>query len=184
MKVQAIKKICVAAKKIYILNTEDRQQWVGDGAGMYPVENIYLNKSNIFTIFDIEEKQAEKMMVYCMETDDRRIDIHPNQDAEMLLEQVGYPFFYAGNLLYALTGPDGIIMINSAYLKPAERGDGKFEFYLRRDEGRIPCVAVYADMLAGALITPFRDVLPIQAEFRKLCAQPAYDLAEEDGHDD
>jgi len=176
MNIQAIRNICMAAQRVYVWTTEDGQQWIGDGACMYSVEsNLQLNRSNFFTIFNIPKKQIAKMTIHFGGTNenDNRIDANPH-DADTPLKQIGYPVLHRGDLLYALTGPPGLVMINSKYLQPVENEYADFMFYIRREKGFRPYVIVCVDGLAKAIITPFRSqtVSEIQDELRKMCTQP------------
>lgn len=170
MKLQAIKGICTKTKRIVILDTLANKQWIGDGAGMYPVEGVYFHPENILAVMGINEKQADKINLRQMEMDDPRFDIHPSPQEEILLERKGPDFYWNGNVIRALVGPEGLIFINTAYLKPMERGDGMCEYYLRKREGVAPVIATYADMLVGAIISPLdmNEGKAIKTAFRDL----------------
>ena len=153
MKIQAIKKLCMERVAFYIYNCVRGQQFLSNGMALWPVEGIQLTAAMIPALFDINDKQQEKVSIREIFQDDERFTIEP-MDGEEQLEDLGL-VWEDGKFLRALKGADGIIFIDAALTKPGENKDGKFIYCLRKRPGSsFPLVACYGDMLVSALVMP------------------------------
>ncbi len=147
MKIGAIKKACMDARRFIILDTPNGTQWITNGAAAWPVEGIGIDKDGIPALFDIEEKKVAKLVI------DQRVLFDPcfsltPISGETAMKDMG-AVWYLGDLYRVIQGEGGIEFINVAYLKPAENKDGFMEF---RQRGKM--VACYGNMFVAAIVLP------------------------------
>lgn len=178
MKLQKIKQVCDG---IYVLfNCPDGQQWIGDGSAAYPVEGIVLSKDAIPAVFDILRKKLEETVIQETDVEDERFRIVPAAEEEPLNDQGDV--LYLGNVYRALLGRDGLLCIPRETLKPVEGKDDGLRFFARRSDraGGTPLIAVYTDLLCGALIMPMatKGVENIQEDMRRKLDFPAWPIGQ------
>lgn len=88
MKIKKIEKICKKAKRIFIHTDTSGKQWLGDGLGMFMLEDITeLTIKDIFTMFEIKEEIQDKYITnetdfeetqYIFEIIDKRERLEPS----------------------------------------------------------------------------------------------------------
>ncbi len=119
MRIKAIASLCKQSKGIHLYEGGTDVQWIGDGYAMYPLHNMpILNKQNIFTIFDVPDskrndytfREAAMPEGYCFED---------NGDYERMLDQEGIFITRMGVTLQPLRTSQGLVFIDTDYLKPA-----------------------------------------------------------------
>ena len=157
MKLQQIKSLCTKAREIFIFNARGGRQWLGTGTGVYPVEGIEVTEDNICSIFDLSEKQADKITFRTFDYDDLRFDYNPQPQAESECTRLACSVYMGGDVYAALKGTHGLLFIKQALLKPCERKEGELQFFERIREGHAPLIAVYGDMLVGGLVVPVEE---------------------------
>lgn len=150
MKLQAIKKACNARKTFLILNCPSGQQWIGNGFACWPVEGITVTTEAIQAIFEIPQEKREEYDIREGEKNDERLSIVP-AEKEIPLEDLGDVLDH-GIIYKILRAPDGIMAINTDYIKPADKKDADLRYFLRPKDGRNPIIAVYADMFVSGII--------------------------------
>jgi len=152
MKLQAIKKACLAGGVIDILNTKCGAQWICNGEAAWPVEGIKITESNVGILFDLTEKQDMETPIRETEWKDPRFPLTPMAE-DVQLEDLG-DVLSNGKVYKALRDDGGVLFIDTAWLKPAAKKDANWRFFERTTPGRGPIVAAFCDMLAGAIIMP------------------------------
>lgn len=155
MKIQAIRKACLARGVFYVFNRPGGQQFLSNGVAAWPVDGIRVTEGMIPALFDLNEKQQQKLSIHEMETVDERFTIEP-MPGETILEDMGL-VWSAGTLLRALKNENGLLLIDTAQTRPGENKDGNFIYTERRSRpGQAPLVACYGDMLVSALVVPVK----------------------------
>ena len=152
MNLQAIKRACNEAGGYTLITDQDGQQWIGNGAAFWPVEGITLTEGAIPVVFDFSKRQREETMVRAAEYTDPRMTIEPMAD-EWAMEEMADVLDH-GRVFKILRGPGGLVMIDSAWIKPAQKKGADLRYFLRAVPGRQPLVAIYADMLCGGIVMP------------------------------
>ena len=152
MKIAAIKKLCVATKQFVIITGPDRRQWISDGANAYPVEGFRIFEHSIPELFDLKQKQADKMKIRSVDLIDDRLTIEP-YPGETKLEDMG-AVWYAGGLYRVLGSYDGLIFVSVSCLKPADSATGFLRFVERTNADGNVLIAVYSELLVGAIVSP------------------------------
>lgn len=179
MKINAIKKLCMERVAFYIYNCPHGQQFLSNGMALWPVEGIQITKDMIPALFDINDKQQEKITIREIYADDERFTLEP-MDGEEELEDIG-PVWDCGVFYRVLKGRDGLIFIDAALTKPGENKDGKFIYCLRKKPGSVlPMVACYGDMLASAIVMPSKGKA-IMERLQKITYEPLHVFWREDG---
>lgn len=175
MKLQAIKKCCNDTGTYVLFNCPDGQQWISNGTAMWPVEGITLTEEAIPALFDITEKKREETSIRAVESTDERFQIVPIH-TEAPLEEVGL-VLVGGRVFRVLDSLYGVLMINTELEKPAQKPKTDLRYFLRAKEGRVPLVAIYADMFVAGLVLPLngkaaQKVLDEMARVGSMHARP------------
>lgn len=183
MKIQAIKRLCMDRDTFYLYNCKNGQQFLCNGAAAWPVEGIRITEGMIPALFDISEKQQTKVNIHEREYTDERFCVEP-WPGEKPLEDMG-TVWDSGKFYKALKGENGLLFIDLAQTKPGENKEGKFVFFERGEEGRMPLVACYGDMLAGALVMPTkaRAIMETLEKISYIPLNPYCDDEEKDGEE-
>ncbi len=150
-----------------VLEDVKRSQWVSDGKCFYPLNNIpYLKIENLVNIFEIKEKQLEKIATEKMRTYDfnglnfEDVDIteQPIKEEDIKIELNGVTYM-------AFNTSRGIIYIDSSALAPLANMFDLLQLYERvnKQNGKI-YVACKTGFLIQAIITPEHIITPKFAE--------------------
>lgn len=154
MQIKAIASLCKKRKVIYIATEADEQQYIGDGAAIYKIMGLpALNADEVMTLFDLKAKERGKMNV--IEKESIPLDISDYAEDETELTDAYFTFCYGEKVLLPLGGRDGLILIESKYLKPVSDETEYQRFYQRKDDSGNSYVVVKNGMIAQAAILPF-----------------------------
>ena len=127
------------------------QQWISDGAGVYPVEGIEISKAALPALCNFDANELDKILLSETVSADERFSLEPVPH-EQNCEDLGM-VYALGQLFRALRTPNGILFIEAAELRPVEGKDGIDRFAVRENEsGKL--LAAYRGLLAKALIVP------------------------------
>lgn len=182
MKIQAIKKLCMEMESFMLFNCENGRQLLCDGRGAWPVEGIKLTSDIIPALFDITEKQQDKISIRELPVpDEERFALEPMEGEEELTDMG--TIWNDGNFIRVLSGEDGLLFINQALTKPGENKEGKFTYCARKREGRVPLVACYGDMLVSAIVMPMKG-RAIMERLEKISYMPLNVFWKEDEEDE
>lgn len=142
-------------------------QWVGDASVLYRLGNVpYLEKSTLFTIFDIEGNNNN--------LDYRHNDIPYFEeqtvefsDNECFLEKTAVEIKFKGITVVGMSGGNGMILIDTKYLRPLldldhveywRRVDHKGqEFVVAKDGIFVVAVIFVAGRLLNHLFSAYRS---------------------------
>lgn len=152
MKIKSIANICKQQKRIYLYD-DNGTQWVGDGAAMYPLFDLpHLESENVFTIFDIPEKQRNKIL-FKEGTTPVGVNLEDISDGEILLNDDMIGITKGGSSMMPLETQAGLVFINAKYLSPVSDIDGTMELYERMSaDGRQYIVIKYGMLIYGAIM--------------------------------
>lgn len=155
MKLQAIKKRCVANGRFVIINGPDRAQWLYDGANYYAIIGIELTEHNIPDIFDLTVKQMDRIFI---DTITRREAIYSGIAHRVgeELDEVRTIWAYDQKIV-ALRTTDGLLYVPEDAILAACKRDDYASFTLVRDPEGKPMVAVSRGMFCDALLSPVSD---------------------------
>ncbi len=154
MKIQKLIKICKAEHTLYLCDTQDGVQWLGNGKALFPLFNhpIYEEKS-IFAAFGIDEKQQDKITFKHFSATPAHIDISDTADGEFLAERAGgIAIYYGGRYLIPYKTQQGIMFISGDSLAPLADDDNKMLFERRAANGSTYFAIKSGFMISGIVL--------------------------------
>ncbi|WMJ83387.1 hypothetical protein ACS3UN_09955 [Oscillospiraceae bacterium LTW-04] len=161
MKIKDVATLCKKNKIaiLYESGADDSvEQYVGDGAAIYKLFGLpYLDTSNLLTIFDVPEKDRTKWLVNSRVLPEG-INLSDCCEGEQLIDERGtYPeIVYAGRVLKPLEISNGIILIQTKYLKPVSDEQEMQELYERKTRDGLSYIVVKTGLIAQAAIMPMQ----------------------------
>lgn len=158
MKIKKIEALCKADKRI-ILYDGDRVQWIGNGCAAYPLHNMpVLDETNVFTLFDVAEKDREK---YYLRSEELPValDFNDSSDTEVMLDRVPIDLYISGHGVAPYVGSSGIIFVETRYLAPFIKQEGGFELYERFTKIGKPYIAVKSGLFLVGVIMPSNGII-------------------------
>ncbi len=160
MKMAAVKKIVMEARRCIIVTDSEGRQWIGDGKRFYAVdEDIRFDRETVLTILDIDKDKRNKVTVFEESSSDPRFSIYlKEEEGERLKPRMAV--MYGGELVMVfMTDRQEVFAIEHAVLKPIDEM-GRDYILLRREAygtEMVPVIAVQTDMFVSALIQPIRS---------------------------
>lgn len=151
MNLNAIKRNCMALGNAILMNAPGGQ-WISNGRAAWPVEAVELDEEAVACLFNLSEKQRNKMHIREMRQGDMRFTDWP-MDGEEELEALGI-LEWCGEDWWALRSSRGVLFVEDAPIHHLKRD------YLRfcaRWEGGRPLIAVYDGMGLEALVVNAGD---------------------------
>ena len=114
-----------------------------------------LDENNVFTVFDITSKQADKI-IFRREELPKIVDFRDVVECENALETADIEIGFGGTLLLPLHTSQGIRFIDKAYLRPlADCDEDMLMFHERTTADGDLYIAVKVGMILAAVIAPF-----------------------------
>jgi len=154
MKIKVLANLCKRTRvyRLYDRVTDEGElieQWLGTNAAIYPLFGVpYLTTENLAALFDITEKQAEKMHFSHTQLP-ASINVEDVLQGETMLDKEAMTLGYGGRVVRPLVTRGGLEFIDNELLSPLSDVADVLELYERRtDEG-----GVYFAAKAGLMIT-------------------------------
>ena len=138
---------------------KDAVQWLGTLGAIYPLQHmLQLDGNNVFTVFDITSKQADKIVFQRQELP-KIVDFQDVVECENALETTDIEIGFGGTLLLPLHTSQGIRFIDKEYLRPLADCDADMLMFYERTttEGDL-YIATKVGMILAAVISPL-DVI-------------------------
>lgn len=161
MKIKKISSVVTTGGSIYLEDIgegDGKTQWVGDGCAMYQLGNVpYLEKSNIFPLFDIDKKKLDKISCFhnSIYPDFKRL-VADNCQQEERVKETQVAVRLSGRTITALAPERSMpFLINAKYLNPLSDIEQR-SLWLRHTEGREYIVAKDG-MFTVAIILPMKS---------------------------
>ena len=164
MKLNRIKKLCRDSCRVDLYTRRDGRQFISDGVGIWPVdEQIYLTEGSIRTIFDVPLEKWEGDWSYQGFDYGADADAEASGIPESLLDDIGDPgetkFLPRDQRIITPWGElmlfrelDGERHLWAPTAQLIACPDRVSYFALRETPGGVRALAVYENMLMGALI--------------------------------
>lgn len=171
MNINAIKRNCKATHMAVILDSMAGGQWITNGSTAYLVEGLRLDLEAVVKLFDLTDKQRDKMIMTEKPTSDPRFSFMPVEGEEETREAGAMVFRDA--IYIGLPSSAGMLYIPYEAIRHIKADYRRYA--IRWRHGR-PMVAVYADMLCSALMMPLdnRSAEEMRGIARKL-SEPTYE---------
>lgn len=160
MKITHIKKLCKEAHMCMIYETGGDRQWIGTLEAIYPVDDIYIHKGSIKTLFDMPD--AESDMEIGMERIDR-CELAPEEcDIDLaaggwIKLEMSMPVIYLGEKVIPLVHAGGMLFVQEDYIKPAIRKNDYLEFYMARNCFGHPLIMISNGMFTTGIARPLPE---------------------------
>ena len=157
MKFKSVASILKSSKTIIISEGNDCQ-WLGDGSALYPCYGFpQLTQKTIFTILDISEAKADKFYVKEQELP-ATMNFADSVSDEVMLKRGPFELCIDEVKVEPLISGQGIIFINSKYLKPFSDEKEGIQLYERTTENGTPYIAVKSGFILIGVISPINIV--------------------------
>ena len=160
MKIKSVAAVCRRSKALCLYDSMaagggSGTQWLGDGSALYPLGGLpYLEEENIYTMFDISDKQRSKIL-FRHEPLPGGINFQDIDPDEAPLERGKLSFAVDGKVLQPLRTRQGIVFIDAAYLSPFADAADMIELYERATASGRLFIAVKLGMLLVGVIFPY-----------------------------
>lgn len=158
MKIKNIASLC--KNRIMLLDIKDEEgnflkQWVGDGTGMYPINGLpYMNKEEIFTLFELSEKKQEEIV---FSHDEYVNPVFNNQfQKEQIIQGEKTLLQLGASLIKPVISNGSIHFYDTKYLSPVNNLD-IMEIYIRKHDLQ-NYFAVKSGFLLYAIIMPHKNI--------------------------
>jgi len=168
MKLKALGTLCKRKKYFCLYNQLDqnrinadeniRGQWLGTKGAIYPLEGLpQLTTENIVAMFDITEKQREKIF---FKTD--IFPIHVNVDDlwedEILLDRELFEMYYNGLTIRPVITSNGIEFLDSSFFAPLADVEDSISLYERKTSEGKTFFAVKMGFMIVAVFFPLNII--------------------------
>ena len=184
MRLQAIRKRCLASKQMIIINGDDGAQWISDGANCYAIVGIRIRESFLQDVFGLTDKQMDKMLIRT-ETRPGPLYRETYQTFGEELEEMRTIWAYEQKI-YALRNADGILYVPEGAILAACKPEDYISYQLTHDERGRLLVAIIRGMFCEALLSPVTDDIAddISEKLRKVGTMPILRTTIGKGEDD
>jgi len=153
MKIKKIAALCKKTRRIIVSTDENGVQWIGNGFAMYPLFGMpIMAQENIYTIFDITDKQAGK--IYFSDSSLDTICLDDNCENENLLKENETKLIIADKTIQSYQTSNGIAFIDVSYLGPIEDIEILSVYERISTEGKI-YFAIKAGLILYGIIMPY-----------------------------
>lgn len=172
MRLQAIRKRCLASRQMIIINGDDGAQWISDGANCYAIVGIRIRESYLQDVFGLTDKQMDKMVIRT-ETRNGPLYRESVQTFGEELEEMRTIWAYEQKI-YALRNADGILYVPEDAILAACKSEDYISYQLTHDERGRLLVAITRGMFCEALLSPVSDDVAddISEKLRKVGNMP------------
>lgn len=163
MKVKAVVSICKKSKVFSLYDDispegEVGAQWLGDMGAAYPLAGFpLLEEKTIYTMFDITEKQAEKIHFQRGPLPEA-INFKHTDSSERMLDEAKLSIGMKGRTLMPLQTTRGLVFIDTAYLAPFADIADMLELYERTMPSGQVYIAAKTGLLLAGIILPFQAI--------------------------
>lgn len=163
MKLKTLAALCKKAGVFYLYDRitpdgEVAEQWLGDGGAVFPLYGLpYMQESNLFTLFDITDKQREKIF-FQHERLPEAINFRDTDANETILDREKLTVGHAGKVLRPLQTRRGLVFIDTAQLSPLADLADTLELYERQTESGGTYIAAKSGFMLMGVVMPYNII--------------------------
>jgi hypothetical protein len=147
---------------LYDRITEDgevAEQWLGNGGAVYPLHGLpYMQENNLFTLFDITDKQQDKICFRHEHLPTTAINFEDVDPKESILDREKLTIGHAGRILRPLQTRRGLVFIDTAALQPLADLADTLELYERETEAGGTYIAAKSGFMLVGVIMPYNII--------------------------
>lgn len=164
MKIKTLAALCKKAGVFYLYdritdNGEIAEQWLGTGVAIFPLHGLpYMQENNLFTLFDITDKQQEKIYFRHEQLPTKAINFEDMDPNENILDREKLTIGHAGKVLRPLQTRRGLVFIDTAQLQPLADLVDTLELYERETEAGGTYIAAKSGFMLVGVIMPYNIV--------------------------
>lgn len=152
MKIKAVEKIVRAEHSITLIGTEAGKQWIGATGAIYPLCGFpQMDEASVFAWMDIPEKKRKDFVFDHIPELYEEYSFADAVEGERIIERGRYTFSTPRGSMEPLAVTDGVVYIDTAYLKPF--GDNAMLYERKGKSGSI-YIAVKEGLLLKGIILP------------------------------
>jgi len=130
-------------------------QWLGDGGAIYPIHGLpILDEDHVAAIFELTEKQLEKISVQRHEELPASLNFSDTDRAEIALDDREMTLAYGKYIVKPLITRDGLELINSEYLTPLADVADHLMIHERRTESGQAYFALKMGLMLVGVVMP------------------------------
>jgi hypothetical protein len=163
MKLKALVSMCLRENCFILMDRVNSEgevigQWLGTLDASYPLSGQpYLTEEHLISLFDITEKQREKLHFRHEQLPDSTVFSDTDEDEEWI-DREQCTLGYAGYILRPLFTRDGIVFLDEEAFRPLSDIADMMELYERRDADGSTVIAVKTGLLIAGIIMPVNIV--------------------------
>lgn len=162
MKISKVAQLCKAERDINLINVEDEdektmQQWVGTKQAIYPLHGLRtMDKNQLYTIFDITEKQADKIKYTETTADKIAFRLNSHDFTEKGIQPLHVGIAVGGSLYVPFDTSKGMRLVDRAYLMAMTKEVELLSYCERQTaDGKIYIVAQMGMLIVGMIAPRF-----------------------------
>ena len=151
MKLQAIKRVCLARNRWRIVNASDGSQWLSDWTNYYRIVGISISEEYIQDVFALTDKQMKKAVT---ETSHRR-ETFFREDMQAFGDTVSFAggVWAFEQLIYAFDAGGKTLYVPEIAIKPTQF-ENCSDLRLVYDAGHNPLIGIYHGFFCDAWVSP------------------------------
>ncbi len=132
---------------------------MGAGGAVFPLHGLpYMQENNLFALFDITDKQQEKIYFRHEQLPTKAINFEDMDPNESILDREKLTIGHAGKVLRPLQTRHGLVFIDTAQLQPLADLADTLELYERETEAGGTYIAAKSGFMLVGVITPYNII--------------------------
>lgn len=185
MKIKSMIKLCKRTRTAILYtqadkNGEVKQQYIGDGASIYPLDGLpMLEAENIPAMFGISKKDISKWTISHRRLPDAfNMKDHDRNEIQMI--PTGLSVCVGKVIVEGLNADGRAIWLDGAYMEPIENDEGMLALCLRENEAGTQYVAIKRGFVLAGIALPYAGgwVSEKVKEMAKLLGNVGFDSPE------
>lgn len=164
MKLKTLAALCRKSGVFYLYDriTQDgevAEQWLGDGGAVFPLHGLpYMQENNLFTLFDITDKQRDKIFFRHEQLPTEAINFEDVDANESMLDREKLTIGHAGRVLRPLQTRRGLVFIDTAQLSPLADLADTLELYERQTGSGGTYIAAKSGFMLMGVVMPYNII--------------------------
>lgn len=160
MNIKKIIGICKRSKRFFLYESSNKQQWISDGAGYYPLLGLpWFNEELLCQTYDITESQRVKFHFKHESSLPTELCFDDTTEREYICEEMPVSLISAGRCITPYITSEGAAFIDTAYLAPVVgKDDSMLGIYERYTPNGLKYFAVKSGLMLLALVFPYNCI--------------------------
>jgi hypothetical protein len=161
VKIGKVAQLCKANRHIMLVNVPDEDkkpaQWVGTEQAIYPLYGMRtMDKNQLYTIFDVTEKQASKIAFTELEAEKIAFRLDAHDFTESGIQPLYINITYMGSIYRPFNTSKGIRLVDRCFIMAMTKDVELLTYYERQmSDGKIYIVARLGYLIVGMIAPRF-----------------------------